>query len=98
MTGCGTCNAAFGSVAGALRHRSRSGGRLVERAVHLLERAALGFGAERPEADHAENIPGCEKTNAGPGMTRFGAAGLMMTPAPMITTKPAGPNTMPVGR
>src|SRR6516162_4566426 len=41
-------DAASGSVAGGLRHRSRSGGRLVERAVHLLERAALGFGAERP--------------------------------------------------
>jgi hypothetical protein len=36
-------DAASGSVAGGLRYRSRSGGRLVERAVHLLERAALGF-------------------------------------------------------
>src|SRR6516162_1348369 len=43
-----------------LRHRSSSGGRPVERAVHLLEGAALGFGAEHPEADHAENVPGCE--------------------------------------
>src|SRR6516164_10235757 len=49
MTGCGTCDAASGSVAGGLRHRSRSGGRLVERAVHLLERAALGFGPNLPD-------------------------------------------------
>ena len=32
---------------------------------------------------------------AGPSMTRFGAAGLMMSPAPMITAKPAGPSTLP---
>jgi len=31
----------------------------------------------------------------GPSMTRFGAAGLMMSPAPMITARPAGPNTLP---
>ena len=30
-------------------------------------------------------------------MTRFGAAGLMMSPAPMITANPAGPGTLPPG-
>src|SRR5580704_15777471 len=59
-TGCRTGDAASGSVARGLRQRSRSGGRPVERAVHLLERAALGFGTECPEADHAEDEPRCE--------------------------------------
>src|SRR5271156_3721601 len=58
--GCRTGDAASGSVAGSLRHRSRSGGRPVERAVHLLEGAALGFGTECQEVDHTENVPGGE--------------------------------------
>src|SRR5437899_11589279 len=48
------------SIAGGLPHRSRSGYRPVVRVVHLLEGAALGFGAEHPEADDAENVPAGE--------------------------------------
>ena len=63
MTGRRTADAALlPSIAGGLYHRSPSAGRPVERAVHLLERAALGFGAEHPEADHAEGF--ARKTEA----------------------------------
>ena len=33
--------------------------------------------------------------NAGASITRFGEAGLMMSPAPMIIAKPSGPKTLP---
>jgi len=45
------------SVAGSLRHRSRCKRRSVERAVDVLKSGALGFGAEHPETDQAEQIP-----------------------------------------
>src|SRR5262245_61815162 len=32
---------------------------------------------------------------AGPSMTRFGAAGLMRSPAPMISANPSGPTNLP---
>src|SRR5262249_62360198 len=32
---------------------------------------------------------------AGPSMTRFGAAGLMRSPAPMINANPSGPTNLP---
>jgi hypothetical protein len=51
--------------AGGLHHRSRNGGWPVERVVHLLKGAALGFGAECPEADDAEDIPGGEIEEGG---------------------------------
>jgi len=45
------------SVAGSLRHRSRCNRRSVERAVDVLKSGALGFGAEHPVTDQAEQIP-----------------------------------------
>src|SRR5215831_14433229 len=48
------------SVACALHCGPRSGCRTVERTVHLLEGATLGFRAEYPKADHAKDEPRCE--------------------------------------
>src|SRR5690349_15133808 len=69
--------------------------RRIERVVDLFEGAPPWLIAEHPEADQPQHVPEAKYRKAGPSMTRFGAAGLMKSPAPMINASPSGPTNLP---